>query len=130
MQVVALVGVPLSYNTVVFYSAIRNMCTRLYFQLDLFLLKSVVYRCVCVVTSTVRASACFCLLHCVVDRRVGVFECVFGFVICVFLYFFCVCMVLLSWAFCLLTRLVPCAVQNSKYVYNAVFCISSLISVC
>ena len=46
MHVIALVGVSLSYNTGFFYSTIPNMSTRLYFQLDLCLLKSVVYRCV------------------------------------------------------------------------------------
>ncbi len=46
MHVIALAGVSFSYNTGFLYSAIPNMCTMLYVQFDLCLLKSVVYSCV------------------------------------------------------------------------------------
>ena len=45
-HVIALMGVSFSCNTSVVYSAIPNVCTMLYSQSDLCLVKSVVYRCV------------------------------------------------------------------------------------
>ena len=125
MHAIALAGVSPSYITGFFYSTIPNMCTRLYFQFDLCLLENVVYVCVSLHVFYVfpRAFGCCILWLVVVFVFLKVYS-VFG--ICAFPCFFCVRMLLLSWAFRFLATPVLFTVQFQMCVYNVVFPVRSL----